>query len=56
MESVQTRSSYSRLAYRAALVAAVIVNQVEVEARKYTFGVLSDIHLQPNYLPDRPVN
>lgn len=32
-----------------------MLNQVEVEAKKYTFGVLSDIHLQPNYLPDRTV-
>ena len=23
-------------------------------ATKYKFGVFSDIHLQPNYMPDRP--
>ena len=25
-------------------------------AEKYKFGVLSDMHLQPNYLPNRPAN
>ena len=36
--------------FYAALIIAV------VNARKYKFGVLSDMHLQPNFLPDRSVD
>ncbi len=35
-----------------ALAAAISAYSIsQVEAKKYTFGVLSDIHLQPNYSP-----
>ena len=41
-------STIKQASFVTALIASV------ASATKYKFGVFTDIHLQPNYLPDRP--
>ena len=37
---------------KASLTASLMA--LAASAEKYKFGVMTDIHLQPNYLPNRP--